>query len=194
MNRLDRLAARLAAQAPREAADPGRREAAVALLLLPSPDRLLLIRRADRLGDPWSGHLALPGGRREPADGSLLDTAIRETHEEVGVALAAEQQVAQLDDLAPTTPALPPIIVRPFVFRLGAEPAVRANAEVAAHHWVRLEALAAADAFGPAELDLGGVRRRVHGYALPGGLLWGMTERILTPVVRAWADVRRDED
>ncbi|MCA9764471.1 MAG: NUDIX domain-containing protein, partial [Gemmatimonadetes bacterium] len=82
MNRLERLLLHLGSRTPREVHDPLRRQAAVALLLVPAPDRLLLIRRADRLGDPWSGHLALPGGRQEPADASLLETAIRETAEE----------------------------------------------------------------------------------------------------------------
>ena len=194
MNRLERLLLHLGSRTPREVHDPLRRQAAVALLLVPAPDRLLLIRRADRLGDPWSGHLALPGGRQEPADASLLETAIRETAEEVGIALDAAQRVAQLDDLAPMTPQLPPITVRPYVFRLDMAPEVRPNVEVAAHHWVPLATLAATGALGLAELEVGGTRRQVEGYALPGGLLWGMTERILTPVVRAWATAPPADD
>ena len=47
----------------------------------------LLIKRARSERDPWSGHMALPGGRRDDSDGDLLHTARRETLEETGVDL-----------------------------------------------------------------------------------------------------------
>src|SRR5512138_157863 len=87
-SRLDRLRERLAARAVLpEDDDPALRWAAVAVVLVPSPDAVLLIRRAERPGDPWSGHMALPGGRRESGDADLVATAIREAAEELGLAL-----------------------------------------------------------------------------------------------------------
>ena len=87
ISRLDRLRRRLAEHRPRVEDDPELLWAAVAIVLAPDPDAVLLIRRAERAGDPWSGHMALPGGRYEPKDPDLLGTALRETVEEVGVAL-----------------------------------------------------------------------------------------------------------
>ncbi len=187
VTRLDRLLAALAAREARRVVDPARREAAVALLLLPEPDRILLIRRAEREGDPWSGQIALPGGRRDPVDGDLLDTALRETVEETGIAVPPAVRHAVLDDLAPVTPALPPIIVRPFAFVLAGEPALAMNDEVAAAEWVPLADLANPAIRRPAELRVRGATLRVEGYHLPAGLLWGMTERILSPVIETWA-------
>ncbi len=186
MSRLERLLERLAARRVRQVTDPTRREAAVALLFLPGPDRILLIRRAEREGDPWSGHIALPGGRRDAADRDLLDTALRETVEETGIALSRAAERAVLDDLAPITPALPPIVVRPFAFLMEREPIVVASDEVAAADWVSLDALADPEVRRPAELLVRGAPMQVEGYHLPAGLLWGMTERILTPVIEAW--------
>ena len=62
-------------------------EAAVSLLLRPSGDGLkfLAIKRAESEGDPWSGHMALPGGRRDAEDEDLWVTAVRETWEETGL-------------------------------------------------------------------------------------------------------------
>src|SRR6185503_4424279 len=76
----------------------GARYAAVALMLRvgPPPDgalEMLLVKRAEYAGDPWSGHIALPGGRREPGDVSLEDTAVRETQEEIDVDLSAHARM-----------------------------------------------------------------------------------------------------
>ena len=85
----ERIAAALAGRAPTLAErDEPFKEAAVALVLVPrAPDDadLLLIRRATREGDPWSGQIGLPGGRLSPEDASLEDAAMRETFEETGL-------------------------------------------------------------------------------------------------------------
>src|SRR5262245_34151321 len=83
------LRTRLSASREARPADFGER-AAVAAILLPRDDtfEILLIRRAERPTDLWSGHMAFPGGRRSPEDRDLLATAVRETEEEVGLDLA----------------------------------------------------------------------------------------------------------
>ncbi len=186
---LTRLWQRLQAVPPTALADPRAREAAVALILAPDPDRLLLIRRAERQGDPWSGHLALPGGRRDPEDDDLLATAIRETREEVGIVLTREDCRATLDDLGPVSPVLPPMIVRPFVFGLAGTRDTGPSDEVAASAWVPLATLAAPGVYRSRAIPVGQVVREVAGYDLPEGFLWGMTERMITPVIRTWQQV-----
>jgi 8-oxo-dGTP pyrophosphatase MutT (NUDIX family) len=170
------LRRRLEGPAPSRSSAAGRREAAVALVLAwPGPE-LLLIRRCEDPRDHWSGHMALPGGRRDPGDAGLLETAVRETREETGIALSGESLLGELDDLCPENPALPPVLVRPFVFGLPRKPAVRPSGEVAAHFWVPVPALVA----GEAEIEAGGKPRRVRGYQVGTELVWGITERILT--------------
>lgn len=186
MSRLQTLHDALSRHRPREVVESGRREAAVAIVLVPHPDRLLLIARAERRGDPWSGHLACPGGRREPADDGLLATAIRETAEEVGLDLSTVIRPVQLDDLAPMTPFIPPLLVRPFLFVLDREVELQPNGEVASYQWVSLVSLATEDARRVTSIEIAGAVRRVEGYRLEHGLLWGMTERIVTPVVALW--------
>jgi 8-oxo-dGTP pyrophosphatase MutT (NUDIX family) len=180
--RLDLLEALLAERRPAEvdAADPMvRRWAAVAIVLVPAPDAVLLIRRAERAGDPWSGHMALPGGRQDPDDADLVATAIRETDEEVGVRLSRDQLVGALDDVAPRTPVLPPVAVRPFVFRLDERPELRLNPEVASAAWIGLDTLLHPDTYTTVTLHLHGIDRVVQGYQVADALVWGMTERIL---------------
>ncbi len=186
MSAFDDLLDTLARRHPQALDDPTRPQAAVAILLAPDPARLLLIRRAERVGDPWSGQLALPGGRREGQDADLLATALRETEEEVGLRIGRETLRATLDDLAPVIPVLPPILVRPFVLRVGSGLAAGLSREVAAVSWVTLDRLIAPEAYRPATLTVRGAPREVIGYHLTEGLLWGMTERILAPLVAEW--------
>ncbi|MEP6589861.1 MAG: NUDIX domain-containing protein [Gemmatimonadota bacterium] len=191
MSPLEALIDRLRAHSPRGAEALGRPQAAVAVLLVSDPDRLLLIRRALRTGDPWSGHLALPGGRREAIDGDLLDTAIRETWEETGVRLDRAYHVATLDDLAPQIRALAPIMVRPFLFRLDDASTPGLSAEVAEARWVELEYLTRPGVFRSSPILVAGAERVVEGYHLPEGFLWGLTEQIVTPILRQWKELTR---
>ncbi|MGH7584064.1 MAG: NUDIX hydrolase [Gemmatimonadales bacterium] len=176
---------------PRRAMGEQRPEAAVALIFVADPDRLLLILRAERADDPWSGHLALPGGRRHTSDADLLATAMRETREETGIALMRSWCRAELDDLIPLTPTLPPIMVRPFVFVAPAAGEPMPNTEVVTANWQPLSRLMAAGVYGNRTVDVRGAPRNVAGYQLDEGFLWGMTERILSPVLSRWKELQR---
>ncbi len=163
------------------------RPAAVALVLLdgaPAPGlEILLIRRAERSGDPWSGQIAFPGGRYEPGDLDLLATAIRETGEETGVDLTSSESLGPLDDLHPRTPTLPPVVVRPFVFALRRRPALLPSDEVQRAFWLPLSRLGEAGVRREITLTLRGVERTFPAYLVDEELIWGMTERILTPFI-----------
>lgn len=55
---------------------------------------LLFIKRATRIGDKWNGHVALPGGKRDPEDQDDQVTAVREALEEVGIQLDCNDAIA----------------------------------------------------------------------------------------------------
>jgi 8-oxo-dGTP pyrophosphatase MutT (NUDIX family) len=177
------IGAALAARAPRHEVLPeGARRAAVALVLAPgaSAVELLLIRRALRRDDPWSGHMALPGGRAAPGEVDLAATARRETAEETGVELPESALQGGLDDLAPTKRHRPPLVVRPFVFALPARPTVVLNAkEVAYHRWIPLPDFRRGQR--EEQVEIGGQLVLVPGYRLGADFVWGMTHRILEP-------------
>ena len=111
----------------------GDSHAAVALILdsAASTDdpEIIFIERARVPNDPWSGHIAFPGGRREPGDQLSLDTAVRETEEEIGVDLSAGQLLGQLDDL--TGRRSHHLVVSCFVFMMSSVGPFRQNHEVA---------------------------------------------------------------
>ena len=159
----------------------------MALILVPDPDALLLIRRAERHGDPWSGQVGLPGGRRDSGDMDLAATAVREAAEEVGVVLSPSVCIGILDDVAPRTPVLPPVVVRPYVFSLPARPSLVLNPEVASAHWVALDRIGRPEAIRPLHITLRGESRTFPAYHLDDLIVWGMTERILSRFVQLTA-------
>lgn len=178
---VSRLARELNARVPHDADDPQARLAAVAAVLrVRDEPELLFIKRAVVAGDPWSGHIAFPGGRHDATDVSLVHTAIRETREETAVDLdAAGHVLGRLDDLAPRSPTLPRIIIRPFVALVRPDTVVIANHEVSAHFWVPLDALRRPEAQAEHVLVHEGQRLRFPGVLVGGHVTWGLTERIL---------------
>lgn len=156
------------------------RRAAVAVVLHEGPAgaEMLFIERARRLGDPWSGHMAFPGGRVDPTDADERAAAERETLEEVGVDLARVELLGRLDDVAGGIALLAPLVLSAFVYRVPTRPTLCLNGEVADALWVPVATLldpgsSTGYGFGPFRLPgicVGDPNRNV---------VWGLTLRIL---------------
>jgi len=154
----------------------------VALIVRPATAdlELLLIKRSDRQGDPWSGHMALPGGRRDPADDSALTTAIREAHEEVGIDLMRiGRRLGRLDEVTPRA-ATPRIVVSPFVFAVPDDTPTVVNHEVQRALWVPVTRLAAPEATTEYLHALeSGEQVRFPAIGFQDDIIWGLTYRII---------------
>lgn len=164
--------------------DPAR--AAVLIVLRTDRDEpeLLLIKRAAREGDPWSGQVALPGGRWQASDLSLEETAVRETHEETGLDLRqAGRLLGTLDDLRPRTALLPSIVVTPYVAHLAVPAPLRPNHEVADAFWVAWSVLTDPSVDRISEVKARGSTWRAPSFVLGEHIVWGMTERILRQLI-----------
>lgn len=163
--------------------EPQMRLAAILLALRARPDgepELLMIKRAEAEGDPWSGHIACPGGRMEPGDHDLAVTAVRETLEETGVDVARDGRIlGHLDDISPRTPVLPPIVIRPYVALVRADVEIVPSREVAAAFWVPVSALREHTAWGIGRVSIGGAMREVSVFQHGEYTVWGLTERVL---------------
>ncbi|HEX2167190.1 MAG TPA: CoA pyrophosphatase [Longimicrobiales bacterium] len=176
---------RPASAAPRT---PGLREAAVALLVRPrSALEVLLIRRAELHGDPWSGHIALPGGRRSAADEDLLATACRETLEEVSVPVERVGTfLGALDEVAPTSLRLPPVVVAPFVLAVPPDTdAIPDPREVQAAFWVPIDALLDQAAASEILIEADDGPLRFPSLTWEDYVIWGLTYRILLQFLEA---------
>lgn len=178
---LERALARIAA--PTEALLE--RRAAVALVLhLAGDPHVLLMKRAVRDGDPWSGHVSLPGGRSEPEDGpDLARTAVRETCEELGVDL--DRDGRPLGRLAPLRArargTIVPMDVAPFVFAVAERPQLcPCAAEVECAFWFPLDSAASGALDRPYVLQHAGSELHLPSWRWDGHTVWGMTHRILS--------------
>jgi 8-oxo-dGTP pyrophosphatase MutT (NUDIX family) len=162
-------------------------QAAVTLILRPHAEGAegFVIKRAEHPRDPWSGHLALPGGRADATDADLRATAMREVWEEIGVRLdAGGQFLGRLPKLTPNNPRLPRIEITPFVAVAPEAFEVQANAEVAASFWVSVASLKASGMNAQYTMMFDGKERAWPAYASPGGPIWGITGRILSDFLK----------
>jgi len=173
------------------------RQAAVALILRPRPTGsggetdILFIRRAEKDGDPWSGHMAFPGGHLDTDDESLIEAATRETQEEIGLDLSnTAMRVGGLDQqrAMPRDRTLN-MLIAPFVFALHHEPAFRPNHEVAEVVWTPLEPMAYGTNHTHEERIISGTPTRFGGYRINGGhFVWGLTYRVMQTLFEALDD------
>ncbi|MBN1438394.1 MAG: CoA pyrophosphatase [Anaerolineales bacterium] len=138
---------------------------------------LVFIRRGERLAD-HRGQIAFPGGRAEPGDSGPLQTALRETEEEIGLPAEAVDPLGILEPMdTPTGFRIWPVVSR--ILRPGAVRPV--PPEVAEVFRIPLEWLAAEGRWIrktlPAESE-GGERRTVFFEAFRGRVVWGATAEI----------------
>jgi 8-oxo-dGTP pyrophosphatase MutT (NUDIX family) len=147
--------------------------AAVAILLREEEDdyETLLVRRAVVPGDPWSGDMAFPGGKKVPQDKTLRDTVVREVSEETGIDLDALRYIGALPVLFSSMK--PERDVLPIVYLYEGRPEIRLNSELTAYRWVHLK-----------ELRASRTTEKVKGwegevFKLGDDIVWGLTYRML---------------
>jgi 8-oxo-dGTP pyrophosphatase MutT (NUDIX family) len=175
--------------------DPDFIQAAVTVVIRGSERlELLLIKRARSERDPWSGHMALPGGRRDPGDASLQETAVRETLEETGLDLVAGGvHLGRLDEVTPGSVRLPRLTIAPFVYGVPGRAEARvASREVDAVHWVTLDDLRAPGTHGDVDIPLPGGARTFPCYRVVDEIVWGLTYRILSQFLALYPDSKLD--
>lgn len=203
MPSLSQIEAQLADYAPVlvEVGDRSRASVAAVLRERDGAAELLFIERARYEGDPWSGHMAFPGGRLEPQDRNGRAAAERETLEEVGLSLAGSPCIGRLDDLEgrPTRPD-GGLVVSAYVYQLEGEGELVPNHEVEQAFWFPVASLL------QPERQVVYPHAKYGGRELPGILVgvpdrhivWGLTYRFLDvllaavghPLPNRWEDLR----
>lgn len=158
------------------------KRAAVALVIRPNMD-VLFIRRSKQEGDPWSGHMALPGGRRDPSDPTLDFVARRETLEEVGVDLDPTTLIGRMNEVASPV-RTNRLVVTPFVFAVQDDPPLVLDPkEVAACFWFGLERLVNGEGRSTFSYVHGDRELSLPCVVLDGQRIWGMTLGIVDELI-----------
>lgn len=161
----------------------GRAAVAVVLRDGDAGAEFIVIHRAHRRGDPWSGHMALPGGRQHVSDRDLVVTAARETREEVGVDLERDAELlGSLNDLrAVGRGRLLNLVITPFVYALHSPvDIVPDHVEVQSAFWIPLTTLRRSDVLGTYRQHVDGHDAEFPAFVYRGHTIWGLTHRILS--------------
>jgi 8-oxo-dGTP pyrophosphatase MutT (NUDIX family) len=157
----------------------GQTRAAVAAVLRSGEGgvELLFIHRADDPRDPWSGHMAFPGGREDPSDADSLAAVLRETREEIGLDLpSVAEQIGRLSDVAAIGRGRPlNMVIIPFVFAAETLPQLTPNHEVAEVVWVPTAFLADHRNRESMEYQRDGLSLELPCYRYRDHLIWGLT-------------------
>jgi 8-oxo-dGTP pyrophosphatase MutT (NUDIX family) len=171
----------LSARRPVHRAADNRASVAVVLAAEQNNTYLLLIRRSEHPHDPWSGHMALPGGHHEPVDVNDLATAVREVKEEVGLELDLDYHlVGRLDDVEATTQGQRVgLVVTPFVFFLPRLFPLCQSAEVGEFLWAPLDKLLDGSFATTHEVLLPEGPVTLPGWRIGNRLVWGLTYRMV---------------
>ena len=157
--------------------------AAVAMVLEPRADdlHLFFIHRAEHDADPWSGHMGFPGGRKDPEDPDVLNTVLREVHEEVGIDLRRQARlIGPIDEVQGVARGRQlPLVISPFVFVLETAVEPRPNYEVQSVLWVPLSYLAEPSNESIVEYFINGQQMRLPAYIYQDRTIWGLTFRMV---------------
>jgi 8-oxo-dGTP pyrophosphatase MutT (NUDIX family) len=157
----------------------GQTRAAVAAVLREGERgaEFLFIHRAEDPRDPWSGHMAFPGGRVEADDAGQLAAALRETREEIGLDLSKDaRQIGRLSDIAAIGRGRPiNMVITPFVFFVDRVPPLEPNHEVAEVVWVPASFLSDHRNRESMEYQRAGLSLELPCYRYQEHLIWGLT-------------------
>ena len=159
------------------------RRAAVAIVLAGDcgAPSVCFVERARRTGDPWSGDVAFPGGWAKPEEASLRAAAMRETHEEIGLALDDAHHVGDLAPMSISRFGSGVGIIGASVFYIGEpRPPLHPDArEIARAFWIPIAHLHHPDNRTVVHWSRAGPPRPRPGVAFEGRVIWGLTYRIL---------------
>jgi 8-oxo-dGTP pyrophosphatase MutT (NUDIX family) len=158
------------------------------LYVLGGEYHILFIQRTQTVST-HKGQISFPGGRSEAGDGTLLNTALRETEEEIGIAQSDVRLLGELDDTATSNSDY---LISPFVglipwpYRINPQ-----QSEVAGIIDASINELLEPSRCSSGRDHIDGVETRTYFYDYQGKVIWGATARILHLFLDLWREAER---
>jgi 8-oxo-dGTP pyrophosphatase MutT (NUDIX family) len=150
---------------------------------------ILFTRRTDTVLT-HKGQISFPGGQHETTDASLVQTALRETYEEIGLSPSRVSVLGELDDVFT---AVSRFVITPIVGQVagGIDDLTLAPDEVRSIFTVPVDRLLDDRIHTTQSRTFDGHSYRIHYYAIEDDVVWGATGRILYQFLKAWVQAGR---
>lgn len=187
LQRLERLQQHLAERLRRdiEVMPPLQRAGVlIPIFLGPAGPQLLFTRRTETVLT-HKGQISFPGGQREESDAETVETALRESYEEIGLEPSRVSVLGQLDDVFTSVSGY---VITPVVGFVegGTEALQPAPDEVKSLLLVPVATLLRPEVHTTETRTFDGERFRIHYYSVGEDVIWGATGRIVYQFLRAW--------
>jgi 8-oxo-dGTP pyrophosphatase MutT (NUDIX family) len=141
---------------------------------------LLLVKRAIVNGDPWSGDMAFPGGKKGEQDNTIIETVVREVMEETSIDLAQNKFLGMMNTVYSTV--RPNMGILPLIYLQDEGKKIRINEELDSYHWVALDRFAKSRGWANVKgLD-------VPVFYLEGNIVWGLTYRMIDGLLKLFKE------
>jgi len=156
-------------------------DAAVALILKieNQETEVLFVKRAEYPSDPYSGQIALPGGKRSLQDKNLKQTVVRETLEEINVNLLESCRFLGTMNVLEST-LRPKMNVLPFIALLIHEPLIKLNNELQDYIWIPVGRLYQHESTVKFSFGI------FPAFIVDSVVIWGLTYRILKKLINVF--------
>ena len=124
-----------------------------------------------------AGEISFPGGKIDSDDSDLLETALRETSEEIGLTISKDQVIGQLDPVITLNSGF---LILPFISVLDKIPPLSANAEVEKIFHIPLEPFLKTQAKDPDPSH--NLIQEMYTFEYENQIVWGASARILKQI------------
>ena len=157
--------------------NPGEYRLASILVVIYGDDPVVLMTEKPKHMKFHAGEISFPGGKLDSSDSNLLDTALRETREEIGLSISKEQVVGQLDPVVTLNSGF---LILPFISIIDKIPALSANSEVEKIFHIPLESFLKTESPDPDPSH--NIIQEMYTFEYQNQIVWGASARILKQI------------
>jgi len=157
--------------------NPGEYRLASVLVIIYGNEPIVVMTEKPKSMKFHAGEISFPGGKLDSNDSDLLDTALRETNEEIGLTLSRDQVIGQLD---PAVTLNSGFLILPFISMLNEIPSLSPNLEVEKIFHMPLDSLLNTIAHDPDPSH--NIIQEMFTFEYQNKIVWGASARILKQI------------